>query len=177
MAISGVSALIAVISAGYVMYVRWRDRPEAAWHFGRDAMAVSTRRAVDMTREGHAPLIFVRCTNIGDGAAYGVTVEGDGCDVQMMQITEKDKRGFSTPSLVGRLAPNDFVLVMVWPRRKPEDPQQHVAEHVDLRVQWTEGPVRHQRHREQALRIRGAEPGPHPPRRLATRKAMGLAPN
>lgn len=152
-------ALVSAVGAGIVLWVRWRDRPQVTWHFGVDAIVTNAQQKRALMRHGRTPYRFIRLTNVGDGSAYAVTVSGNkNLDAQLILITEEDTRGFSILSVAGRLAPDDLVLVAVWviPDEPTAEPQGGViAGTRDLIVEWTEGPVRHGRHRKQMLRMLG----------------------
>lgn len=174
-------ALVSSIGAGIVLWVRWRDRPQVTWHFGLDAFVSSPSSSVSLTRNGHDPFRVVRLTNVGDGAAYAVAVAGVGGEVeaQLIEIDSSDVRGFTTPPIAGRVAPNDFVLSLVWvipdSPSAPGEPQR-LADDVAIRVSWTEGPVRHRRYRQQDLVLAGDTPGPKAAVRTPRRMEPGLTP-
>lgn len=174
-------AAVSALGAVTVLWVRWRDRPQVTWHFGADGLVGSLAKLAQFERDGHAPHRVLRLTNVGDGAAYAVTVAGnENTDARIFELNSKDARGFSTASVVGRVASNDFFLVLTWVRSgEPTGPGRPrvLTGDAEVRVRWTEGPVRHQRHREQTLVLLGQEPGPRPVVRLAVRTEDGLTPS
>lgn len=176
-----VGALVSSVAAGIVLWVRWRDRPQVTWYFGLDAFVGSPMSSLRLQRNGHDPYRVVRVTNVGDGAAYAVAVAGVGPEVeaQFIEIDSEDVRGFTTPPITGRVAPNDFVLSLVWvipTKPSASGKPQTLTDDFAIRVSWTEGPVRHRRHRQQDLVLAGALPGPQAATRTARRDDPGLAP-
>lgn len=175
-----VGALVSSIGAGIVLWVRWRDRPQVTWHFGLDAfVGRSPAGRAALSRKGRDPFRVVHLTNVGDGAAYAVTVTGvsDEVEAQLIEVDSSDVRGFTTPPIAGRVAPNDFVLTLVWvipAAPAPVGAPQPLTDDVVVRVSWTEGPVRHRRHRAQDLVLAGDAPGPRAAVRTKRRDEPGM---
>ncbi|MBX9245831.1 hypothetical protein ICW40_13565 [Actinotalea ferrariae] len=168
-------AAVSAAGAGIVLWVRWRDRPEVTWHFGLDGLAGSRATTAKFRKQGRDPYRLVRLTNVGDGAAYAVTVAGltDSVDTSLFELDASDVRGFTTPPIAGRVAPNDYLLALTW-----VTPDQTEGD-VGMRVEWTEGPVRHRRHRSQTLVLAGNPPGPQPAIAISARPdvAPGATPS
>lgn len=173
-------AAVSAVGAVIVLWVRWRDRPGVLWHFGLDALAVqSPSQYAELLRRDLPPFRVVRVTNVGDGSAYAVTTSGasEAVEAQLLRDDSGDVRGFSTPSIVGRVDPDEHLSVLAWvfAEQVTEDGSQIVQGDIAIRVEWTEGPVRHKRHRAQTLVLAGDKVGPHPPARLPARRGAGLA--
>lgn len=170
-------ALVAAIAAGITLWTRWRDRPEVVWHFGLDGLQLSVERAQPLKRDGYMPHRIVRVTNAGDGNAHAVSVTGDNIAAQLLDLeAQGDPRGFATPEVAGWVNPNAHLLVAVWVNSVDGgDGSRIVDGDAVLRVEWTEGPVKHRRDRSQALVLLGDNPGPRPPERIKSRTVTGLA--
>lgn len=167
---SWAGALVAAVSAGLVLWVRWRDRPQVLWHFGLDGLIADRRQRASLMLDGRDPHRLVRLTNVGDGNAHAVTVSGENLAAQFIELGSGDTRGFSTPPVVGLVPPNGTALVAVYALyRVGEDGSKIIDGDMVLTVEWTEGPVRHKRHRRQSLCLAGNEPGPREPRRMKGR--------
>lgn len=163
-----VAAAISLWGAGVVLWTRWRDRPEADWHIDRVGFVGTPEFANFLIErhDGRPPNWIVAPLNIGDGAAYGVTVEGVGGSAEIINIDRADVRGFSTHKVLGRVATDETFNVWVWIDTPVEVP---VAGFV---IRWTEGPTRHRRTRVYRFGLAGEPLGRIPPEPRAARRAL-----
>jgi len=137
---------VSTLGAGIVLWVRWRDRPEADWHFSK--FEVPDRQSflgyLLSQHDGVRPDLKIECLNIGDGAAHAVSVTNKGCKVALMVRDSADLRGFRTPVIEPRVLPGQGVGVLIWLEHPIKRP-------VSLDVHWTRPPTRHHRTGSQGL--------------------------
>lgn len=148
-----ISAVVSALGAGTVLWVRLRDRPEAEWHFSKFDFPM-TDHATAYLKSYHGemrPHLTMECRNIGDGAAYAVSVRTVGCEAAIVVRDMTDRRGFRTPVVEPRVATGDGIGVLLWFNEHPRPSL------IRFDLDWTSPPTRQHRRRTDGLLLRSPD--------------------
>ncbi|WP_282946943.1 hypothetical protein [Cellulomonas endometrii] len=139
--IAVVSAVIAALSAGLTLWVRWRDRAQADWV----AIAQAETR-----RHGYRQVFFI-LRNCGDGTAYRLLFAGEHCDARfVVRGLQSDGTEVSVPrGLIAQLPPGAEIEVTA--RMLIADAERLGTEAGVVSLQWLRTPTRHRR--TQSVRV------------------------
>ncbi|WP_163275361.1 hypothetical protein [Cellulomonas iranensis] len=137
------AAAVSLIGAAIVLWVRWRDRPQADW------VVLPDRPFWTDTGRGEHPGTWdlqVRLMNCGDGPAYRVVLRGVGCHAFFVDMSEAEDGTFvrNPRGPYASVAPGEVLEV----KALLDAPQQSARPHLRdamVTVTWLRTPTRHRR--------------------------------
>lgn len=156
---SWAGALVSLAGVVVSVWWPWRNRPQADWTLlkhstdpGIPLSATVPGLAGWLARRGEKEPDFIcGIYNSGDGAAYDVEVEGNGCTAYFLQITDDGTNTkYLTPSKIAQVKSTDELLLLGF--------RSNDADVIAVRLIWTKQPTRLRRRVSLTYAIEGSIP-------------------
>lgn len=156
---SWAGALVSLAGVVVSVWWPWRNRPQADWtllkHSTDPCIPLSATvpgLAGWLTCRGEKEPDFIcGIYNSGDGAAYDVEVEGNGCTAYFLQITDDGTNTkYLTPSKIAQVKSTDELLLLGF--------RSNDADVIAVRLIWTKQPTRLRRRVSLTYAIEGSIP-------------------